>query len=270
MGDIRDKAKEMLKAVPEPPAQINSDGATAGTYTKLTHGLTHKSMTDNWATGGIKTGCNEFVAWYCFGLGSKVNLGRFDLETYLPTINKGNTWVKSTQDVRPKYGDICRHTAFHVGISLDFNGDKWNHVDAGQGGPKAGHDILMRTYGDKPYNYKNLQGWVDLDLFFAVASRPLPAGVLGWWKVSWRGTDYFYSIDKNNKAQWSRNPPQSTQLPMVLANDTGTVSLDDQNVLTIEWGNSGTIEKYNVQPAPNDSQMKGKWNDSEPISATKM
>jgi hypothetical protein len=90
------------------------------------------------------TACNGFVGWYSRTLRTAIEgtkapndyLGRFDLETYLPQIGMKHAWVRSAADIRPKFGDICRHTAFHVGVSLDFEGDFWNHVDAGQGRAK--------------------------------------------------------------------------------------------------------------------------------------
>lgn len=143
MADIRALAEEILAAVPE-TGQITSNGSTATKFTSLT-GTSHETMKKNWDGGGIMTACNGFVGWYARTLraaaeGTKAPndyLGRFDLETYVPSIGMGHAWVKSTADVRPKYGDICRHTAFHVGVSLKLDeGDFWNHADAGQAGPK--------------------------------------------------------------------------------------------------------------------------------------
>jgi hypothetical protein len=47
MGGIRDRAKDILKVVPEPPQQINSYGPTAGLFTQLT-GTAHETMWQNW------------------------------------------------------------------------------------------------------------------------------------------------------------------------------------------------------------------------------
>src|SRR5439155_1233090 len=196
MGDIRDKAKELLKDVPEPPGVITSDGKTAALFTRMT-GTSHEVMKANWDKGGIMTACNGFVGWYAAQLGSKTYLGGFDLEGIVKKAGKAHSYVKSTADNRPKYGDICRHTAFHVGVSLDFDGDKWNHVDAGQGGKKAGHDILKRTKGTSSNDYTKLQGWIDIELYFSAAPLigPIPDWLLGWWKVLWRGQDFYYYFD---------------------------------------------------------------------------
>ena len=137
MGDdIRERAKQILSAVPPLGQQINSDGPTAALFTKLTGGVTHERLVKNWEKGGIMTTCNEFVGWFGQALGSKDYLGRFDIETYLAKAGKGLAWVPAGSDARPKYGDIFRPTSFHIGISLDFEGDTWNTVESGQGGPK--------------------------------------------------------------------------------------------------------------------------------------
>src|SRR5205085_8161573 len=104
MGDIRDKAKEILSAVPEPPAVITSDGKTHDAFTRLT-GTSHKTMKANWDKGGYMTACNGFVGWYGATLGSKVYLGGFDLEGIVKKAGKGHSYVKSTADNGPKYGD---------------------------------------------------------------------------------------------------------------------------------------------------------------------
>ena len=89
---MRERAKEILSAVPPLGQQINSDGPTAALFTKLTGGVTH------------------------------------------------------------------------MGISLDLEGDTWNTVQSGQGGPKAKRDIIKRK--QTTYDASKLQGWVDLELYF--------------------------------------------------------------------------------------------------------
>src|SRR5271155_1590698 len=104
MSEIRDKAKDILAVIPEAPRDIRSSGATKDLFTSLT-GTSQETMQHNWDGGGIMTACNGFVGWYGRKLGADKYLGRFDLETYLPTIGKGYSWVKSTEKTRPKYGD---------------------------------------------------------------------------------------------------------------------------------------------------------------------
>src|SRR5262245_15310311 len=135
---IRERARQILDAeVPPLGQQITSVGPTADKFVKLT-GISQATLEANWATGGKMTTCNGFTGWYSRALGSNIYLGRFDLDTYLPKMGKGEAWIKSTPDNRPKYGDICRYAHFHVGVSLDFDGDIWNHADSGQGGRSTG------------------------------------------------------------------------------------------------------------------------------------
>jgi len=44
------------------------------------NGLTHKMLTDNWAKGGMMTGCNGFTGWYGSQMGSKTISRGFDLK----------------------------------------------------------------------------------------------------------------------------------------------------------------------------------------------
>jgi len=77
-NDIRERAKPILSVVPPLGQQINSVGATADLFTKLT-GKTQAQLQSNWDGGGIMTTCNEFVGWFGTQLGSTKYLGRFDL-----------------------------------------------------------------------------------------------------------------------------------------------------------------------------------------------
>src|SRR6185312_9978865 len=89
MADMRAIAKGVLAAVPERDGQIIS---TQPEFERLT-GTSHATMKKNWDGGGIMTACNGFVGWYGRTLRGMVPdtaaptayLGRFDLETYLPT-----------------------------------------------------------------------------------------------------------------------------------------------------------------------------------------
>jgi hypothetical protein len=267
---IRERAKDLLKDVPPLGQQINSDGATAALFTKLTGGVTHARLVKNWEGGGIMTTCNEFVGWFGRALGSKDYLGRFDIEKYLAHIGKSNAWVPSTNGARPKYGDIFRPKSFHMGISLDFDGDTWNTVESGQGGPKAGRDIIKRK--QTTYDGSTLQGWVDLELYFgsAAQSGPVPEWLPGWWQVTWRGQTYYYYFDRNRQAKWTQNLQQSASQPPVAANDTGNFAIDANGTITIRWGASGSVENFSrVLVTPNE-QMRGTWNGTEPLTAVKM
>ena len=79
MSAIRDAAQALLdKELPDGKI-ITSDGPTAGKYTEMT-GLSQKGLTDNWAAGGMMSGCNGFTGWYATKLGSKIYIGGCDLK----------------------------------------------------------------------------------------------------------------------------------------------------------------------------------------------
>ena len=271
MGDdIRERAKQILSAVPPLGQQINSDGPTAALFTKLTGGVTHERLVKNWENGGIMTTCNEFVGWFGRALGSKDYLGRFDIETHLAKVGKGLAWVPAGSDARPKYGDIFRPTSFHMGISLDFEGDTWNTVESGQGGPKAKRDIIKRK--QTTYDASKLQGWVDLELYFGFAAQvgPVPEWLVGWWNVTWRGQTYYYYFDRNRLAKWTQVQPQDTSQPPLVARDTGNFAVEGLNSVTTRWGATGSVEKFSRVPETDDQKMGGTWNGTEPLSAAKM
>jgi hypothetical protein len=81
--------------------------------------------------------------------------------------------------------------------------------------------------------------------------------------------DYYYCFDQNWQVKWTQTQPTDKSQPPLLANDTGSVVLDLPSTLTIRWGKSGTVEKYN-KPVDSDQQLQGKWNDTEPIRALKL
>jgi len=275
MAGIRDKAEEVLRVVPT-AGQITSNGKTADTFTKLT-GTSQETMKKNWDAGGIMTACNGFVGWYARMLRSKVDgtmappdyLGRFDLETFLPSIGMGHAWIKSTADGRPKYGDICRHTAFHVGVSLDFDGDYWNHVDAGQGGPKVGCDILKRTRSATPYDPTKLQGWIDIELYYGTSpqSGRIPDWLIGWWEVTWRGQSYYYFFNLDRTALYTQIRPKDTIVRPIATDDKGTFAVQESTV-TIRWSKTGTMEVF--EKAGTDNRMQGTWRGTEPLTAEEM
>ncbi len=173
MAGIRERAEAYLKAVPE-IGQITSKDGT-GLFHKLT-GLTQADLELNWNGGGIMTSCNAFVGVYATTLGSKKNLGCFDIDKKLAGWGKGAAWVPSGGDARPKYGDIFllfpppkpgkKYCDLHMGISLDFKGIDWTTAEGGQGGKNTGYDVIKRKHSTYPPS--GLKGWVDLELYFDV------------------------------------------------------------------------------------------------------
>ncbi len=271
--DIRERAEDYLKVVPALGMQITSNGPTALLFTKLT-GATQAALEKNWNGGGIWTTCNEFVGHYGRALGSKDYLGRFDIDAYLKKVGKGHAWVPRTDDTRPRYGDVFlirSSSSLHMGISLDFEGDKWNTVESGQGGPKAKCDIIKR----KQCNYDDSKhiGWVDLELYFDPATQlvPVPDWLVGWWKVIWRAQAYYYYFDRNRQVKWTQNLPSNTLQPPMIASDTGSFAVEGVYAVTIRWGATGSVEKLGRLPTTTDDlQIGGTHNGTERLTAVKM
>lgn len=270
MTPIRDRAKAILDDI-EKKTPIRSHDKT-GYYQKYTGGLKHETMEANWKKGGIMTGCNAFVGWYAAQLGSQKYLGRFDLPSYLPSIGKSHAWVKSSKNNQPQYGDILLHAGLHVDVALGFDGKALVRMAAGQGGRSAGCDVLNKVRGKSDYNPANLQGWIDLDLYFGpgAAVNPLPDWLPGWWTVTWRGDRYFYFFDRDYNVQWTRNAPASIGQPPGAANDTGSVTMESAAAVTVRWGTTGSLERFVLLPAVGSMQMKGTWNGSEPLLSVRM
>jgi hypothetical protein len=112
------------------------------------------------------TGCNGFTGWYGRQMGSAAYLGGFDLKEIVKKAGKPESWIVSTPDNRPQYGDILRHTSFHVDVALGFDGDILLRAAGGQGGKGVGHDIIKRVRGTASYDPKRLMGWIDIDIYF--------------------------------------------------------------------------------------------------------
>jgi hypothetical protein len=266
---IRQRAQELLDQIPSVPVRSNDSNRD---YQRFTGGLEHSTMADNWKKGGIMTGCNAFVGWYAQQLGSTKYLGRFDLPTYLPKIGKGHAWIKSAEGRRPENGDILLHTGLHVDVAIGFAGKILHRMAAGQGGRSMGCDVLKRCEGKADFDWKNLQGWIDLDMYFGPdpAANPSPNWLPGWWKVSWRGDPYYYYFDEAASVRWTPNPPGNISQPPAASHDSGSVSMLASAGVAVRWRTSGSVEKFVLLPAVGGMQMRGTWNGAEPLAAVRL
>lgn len=190
LSAIRERAKvEWIDKIPPLGREVTSDGNMA-LFTELTGGAPvegfpsrHAWLLDQWdVKHKDTTTCNEFVGAYGRKLGFVGNLGRFNIAEYLKSIGRGEAWVPSTPDAKPKYGDICRFRSFHMGIALTWDYDSsaeepwtWYTVESGQGGKSSRHDIIRRKkypdLGNLPnptprYTSELLRGWVDIEILF--------------------------------------------------------------------------------------------------------
>ena len=280
--NIRDQAREILKDLPPLGQQVNSigsgppDGQTNPLFYKMTSNVTHSHLTGVWAKGSIETTCNAFVGWYGNMLGSRKALSVFEMEKNLKSMGKAHAWVKAAPGLRPKYGDIFRPKRFHMGISLDFEGDLWNTAESGQGGRKMGFDVIKRK--QTTWNVNDQLGWIDIEAYFGVAPTaavPLPGAIpdwlLGWWNVSWRSSPFYYCFERSGQVKFTRALPRSPSQSLTAAIDTGSYSVDVSNAVTIRWNATGSVEKLSKAPGVNGAgPMKGMWNDKEPIAAVKL
>src|SRR3981081_60640 len=97
---------------------------------------------------------------------SKPDHGGCDLKGIVTKAGKPEACIPPREDNRPQYGDILRHTAFHVDVALDFDDEILLRAAGGQGGKSAGHDIIKRIRGTSNYDPKRIMGWIDIDLYF--------------------------------------------------------------------------------------------------------
>ncbi len=269
------KAEKILEPITrQVPIYSNQPKNGEDLYARYTGGLTHQRLQDNWNTinpktgkKGIMTGCNAFVGWYSRAIGTTY-LGGFPIEDDLRKVGMHHTWVKSTSGGQPRYGDICLHSSgLHVSVSLDFKGGDWARLNAGQGGPGRGADVIDVSTG--VWNNGALKGWVDIEAYLAPA-EPVPNWLLGWWEVEFRGDTYYYYFDSAHQAKWSEYRPRDTMMRM-LATDggVGTFVATNRGDVTIRW-RSGSVEKFNRVLLASDEKMEGKWNDSAQITAVRM
>src|SRR5262249_12997487 len=161
-----------------------------------------------------RTVCIDFVCWYAAQMGINIlasipkekrdnNVdGFFALGPTLAKGGRGDAYVASTKDGPvPQFGDILRHgKAIHVAIALGFEGNFCLRAAGGQSShPRPKEDVskeydnVLRVRGSGPYDFTDLQGWLDLDLYFGGAPSfdPSLAWLSGWWEVS-DGNTYFY------------------------------------------------------------------------------
>src|SRR5690242_9653764 len=93
--DLRATAMDILtKELPDGVQYLSNAPGAPNRFEQLT-GYSHATLAKNWAKGGKETACMGYVAHYCQQMRARTgfkefaeNLGRFDLEAYLPTIGK--------------------------------------------------------------------------------------------------------------------------------------------------------------------------------------
>ncbi len=207
-------------------------------------GTSHLSLVKNWADGGMKTTCNEFVGNCGREMGATHFLGQFELEDFLRKIGKGHAWVRANSGKRPGYGDVFRSVKFHMGVSLGFEGDDWLTVEAGQGGPNStGYDAIKRKR--QKFDPTLLQGWCDMRLYLD-PRPPVPDWLIGMWVIYCGSETYNYYFNEFYEVShypWKPIGNLENTIPM----DTGTVSFQGSDFFSVTWKNEGGTEKFKYE-----------------------
>jgi hypothetical protein len=277
MSAIRDNARKILDAALPGATVITSNESK---YFEMT-GLSQKALTDNWAGGGIMTGCNGFTGWYGRMMGSKTYLGVFDLQGAAKKAGKPEAWISSTTSNHPTYGDIIRYTRYHVDVCLGFDGDVLLRAAGGQGGPSTGYDTIKRARGNDfydhgPYNPAKLQGWIDIDIYFGATIAPAVgdadmAWLHGWWTV-WDGNTYYYFFYPQGVVQYTKTKPAANAPPPAQPLNTGKYMYTSPGSLVIDWnpaGGGATRETFR-NAFRNATQMNATSNRYAPLVATRI
>ncbi|MBI5256565.1 MAG: hypothetical protein HY855_08705 [Burkholderiales bacterium] len=267
MSELRDKAKGILES--ELPAGVRHASDGGPRFQELT-GYSHATLKSEWAKGSKLTTCMGYVAHYCQRMGITPNLGRFDLDTYLPTIQKEHTWVRAAPGRKPQVGDILLHaTTLHIDVAMGFDGNVLIRGASGQG-IVGQRDVVARVRGSGPFNVANLKGWVDLERYFAERPSNDVAWLKGWWKV-WDGNTYYYYFGAVGFVQYTKTPPGGQAPPPKKPLNQGDYELGG-NKLVITWNpmdGAPTVETFHNANA-GARQMNATSNRYSPLVAQRL
>jgi hypothetical protein len=283
MSEIREKAANILKEVPKGEPGIRSDKQPAE-FKRFT-GYTHQQMLDSWRANmngpKLLTACGGYASYVAGRLGITGIESFFELEKSLNAAGKAHAWVPASAGAKPQVGDILRHTAFHVDVAAGWDGGKLIRVAAGQSyhprptkSVENEFDALKWVTGKADYNPANLQGWLDLDLYFGAAPAPGPTtGWLnGWWKV-WDGNTYYYFFGPNGAVSYIKTPPTNTGAGPIHPNNRGRYTLQGSQ-LVITWnllpGSTAQARETFYNASEGCRQMNANSNLYSPLVATRL
>ena len=278
-------AKTILAAIPPGAEYKSNDPPMPNNLFWLMTNTTHEYLLGEWrkekSTLACTTACNNFVIWYGTKIGIQGIGNYFDLKRSLDSTHRGFAWVPSSPDpkIRPKYGDILRHTNFHVDVAIGFDEPCLLRVGAGMSyHPRPTKNVenewdrLMRVHGGAAYNWQALVGWLDIALYFGSGTAlPIPQWLLGWWTVTWRTQTFYYYFDASNKVRWTQNKwdNTTTNLPPGAPSDTGTFVVNEDGVST-KWDTTGSVERFWVLAGSNNCNMVGALNETDQLYAVKI
>ncbi len=277
MDDIRNKARQILSVIGvNEIIRSDTQPQDSNKFWSLTN-VKHQTLLDNWKTGGIETACIDFVNWYARNLGITDISRWFQLKQALYSVHKGYAWVPATARGRPKYGDILKHSITHVDIAGDFTGDNLVRVAAGQSSHprpivhpedvEKEYDAIKWVTGDKAYNWRNLEGWLDIELYFQAGL--VPCWLIGWWEVIRIDLTSYYYFGGNSSVMWTQTaPPSVAQAPLCPAG-TGTFTVSPSGI-TVRWEGTGSLEGFITVPGTDDKEMRGICNGVELLRADKI
>jgi hypothetical protein len=140
--------------------------------------------------------------------------------------------------------------------------------------------VAMHTWANHPDNPNTGGDW-HLDglgadervtlIHFGSDDMPIPADsdMLGWWKVSWAGHDFFYHFDRTGHVLWTAKEPKNHKLSIAVPNGRGYWFQDMERV-AICWTDSGTFEELRIGPAGINMHLDGMRNQNIPLDADKL
>src|SRR5262245_10102986 len=146
-------------------------------------------------------------------------------------------------------------------------------------------DLALKNTGAEysriPYKWSGAAETVGFaaeltEAFHALASgqaaprseEAVPAWLMGWWEVTWRGEAYFYFFERSGQVRWTDLRHTGATQPPQNARDRGAFAVSEDNV-TIRWGASGSVETFGRRVTSKE-QMRGTWNYREPLVAEKL
>jgi hypothetical protein len=92
---------------------------------------------------------------------------------------------------------------------------------------------------------------------------------VGWWKVAWKGEEYYYYLYGDGRAGYVKNPPKTTKQPLISPQSTGFWFETGTNMV-ICWTSTGSVETFPLFPQFRmTGTIDGKWNDIDPLSAVR-
>ena len=278
----RKEALEILNKIPKSAEGIRSDKQPDlfFQWTGFTHEQLLKSWRENMNGPAVLTACGGFAGHFSDLIGITGVRSYFELEKSLAEAGKSNVWVAASSGANPQIGDILRHTVFHVDVAAGWDGRRLKRVAAGQSlhprptkNVENEFDALKWVTGQAAYNPANLQGWLDLDKYFGMASVDATLGWLkGWWRV-WDGSFYWYHFAQNGVVKYTKTQPPHLNAPPIRANNVGTYTYTPPT-LVVTWTKvAGAPEAcretfFNVMPGC--GHMHATSNLYSPLVATRL